>query len=52
MEKCKNRARRIMFWPGMNKQIEDKISCCTTCQKHRNKHKKESIINHEIPDSP
>jgi hypothetical protein len=52
MEKCKNRARRIFFWPGMSSQIENIVSSCTTCVKHRNKQQKEPLISHEVPDRP
>lgn len=52
MEKCKNRARVIFFWPGMSSQIEDIVSSCSVCAKHRNKQQKEPMISHEIPDRP
>lgn len=52
MEKCKNRARQIMFWPGMSKQIEEIVSKCSTCITHRNKQQKEPLINHDIPNAP
>ena len=28
MVKCKQRARDILFWPGMGKDIEDLVSQC------------------------
>uniref|UniRef100_A0A3P9LL44 Gypsy retrotransposon integrase-like protein 1 n=1 Tax=Oryzias latipes TaxID=8090 RepID=A0A3P9LL44_ORYLA len=31
MEKCKQRARDILFWPGMSKDIENVVQNCTTC---------------------
>jgi hypothetical protein len=31
MEKCKQRARDILFWPGMCKQIEDIVGKCAIC---------------------
>ena len=30
IEKSKRRARDVLYWPGMNSQISDKISRCTT----------------------
>ena len=33
--KCKQLARDILYWPGMNKQVEDAVSKCATCQQHR-----------------
>ena len=29
--KCKQRARDILFWPGMSSQIENKVSKCSVC---------------------
>ena len=45
----KQRARDIMYWPGMNKQIKEIVTKCTTCQEHQNKAPKEPMICHEIP---
>lgn len=30
VEKCKLRGRDILFWPGMNKQIEEMVGKCVT----------------------
>jgi hypothetical protein len=40
MLKCKQRARELVFWPGMNKQIEDVVSRSSACLVHRNKPQK------------
>ena len=52
MERSKLRARELVFWPGMSKQIEDVVSNCTTCQQLRLSHPKEPMIPHEIPQYP
>lgn len=31
IEKSKNKAREVMYWPGMSKEIEGKFSNCMTC---------------------
>jgi hypothetical protein len=49
MERSKLRARELVFWPGMSKQIEDVVSNCTTCQQLRLSYPKEPMIPHEIP---
>ncbi len=49
MEKCKLRARSAVFWHGINKHIEDFVSTCSTCQKHRPSQSKEKFIPHEVP---
>jgi hypothetical protein len=50
IEKCKRRARDILYWPGMNDQIAQMVSRCETCTKYRNKQQKEPMRGHEIPD--
>lgn len=52
MVKTKQLARDIVFWPGMNSQIEDMISKCAICLEHKNKNAKEPMIIHEIPNQP
>lgn len=49
VEKCKNRAREIMFWPSMNSQIADMVSHCQACLTYRKQNNKESLIPHKIP---
>ncbi|XP_013175717.1 PREDICTED: uncharacterized protein K02A2.6-like [Papilio xuthus] len=48
-EKCKNRAREIMYWPSMSSQISDMVSHCQACLTYRKQNSKESLIPHEIP---
>ena len=52
IERCKNRARQSIYWPGINREIEDLVSRCSLCSTHRNKQQKEPLIEHEIPDTP
>ena len=52
IEKCKQRTRFSMYWPGINKQIEQLVSSCSTCLNHRNKQRRESVIPHDVPDAP
>ncbi|PIK49234.1 hypothetical protein BSL78_13858 [Apostichopus japonicus] len=40
IEKCKRRARDVLFWPQMNAEIEDLISKCEICNKYRNQNTK------------
>ncbi|PFX23103.1 Transposon Tf2-9 polyprotein [Stylophora pistillata] len=35
IEKTKANARTTVFWPGMNKHIEDMVSCCEKCLKYQ-----------------
>ena len=52
LEKCKQRARFSMYWAGINKQIEQLVSSCSTCLNHRNKQRRESMISYDVPDAP
>ena len=52
MEKCLNRARDCLFWPGITKQIQDKVAKCQVCNRYRNKQVKELSIPHQVPDRP
>ena len=29
--KCRQRARQVMYWPGMNRSIEEKVKSCSEC---------------------
>ena len=32
--KCPYRARQCIYWPGINKDIEQQVEACATCQRH------------------
>ena len=51
IERCKNRARQSIFWPGINSEIKDLVSNCSLCQTYRNRQQKETLIQHTIPDA-
>ena len=50
--KCKQRARDVVFWPGMGKEIEEMISKCDTCQEYQASNLKEPMIAGKIPTMP
>ncbi|KAL6471840.1 hypothetical protein MHYP_G00204900 [Metynnis hypsauchen] len=52
IEKCKQRARDVLFWPGMGKEIEALVGSCSICQERRNSAQKEPMISHPIPERP
>ena len=51
-EKSKERARAVLFWPGMTKDIEDTVSKCATCLRFRRSNQKEPLIPHMVPERP
>jgi hypothetical protein len=52
IEKCKARAREVMYRPPINAEIEDYISKCSVCMQHSDRQQKEPLISHDIPSSP
>ena len=52
IEKTKANARTTVFWPGMNKHIEDIVSCCEKCLKYQRNQTKEPMQAQEIPILP
>ena len=50
--KCKQRARDILFWPGMSSQIEDKESKCSTCSQFQRAQPKKALVIQELQDRP
>ena len=48
----KQRARDLMYWPGMSSQIEDIVSKCSTCLKYRNNQPKEPLFVQPLPERP
>lgn len=52
MVKSKQLARDLLYWPGVNKQIEDMVSRCSACQEHRPMQAKEPLLSTPIPTRP
>ena len=50
--RCKQLPRDVVYWPGMNAQIEDLISNCSMCQEKRRCQKKEPLMPSEGPAGP
>ena len=50
---CRNeRARDVLFWPGMCKEFEKMVEKCTTCQEYRIAQQKEPLLPHDLPMRP
>ena len=52
IEKCKLRARDVLYWPGMNDHLAQYVASCETCQTFRNAQQKEPLKSHPVPDRP
>ena len=47
--KIKERSRDILYWPGINVDLENIVNTCDTCQEYQNQQKDESLIAHDSP---
>nr|XP_022902167.1 uncharacterized protein K02A2.6-like [Onthophagus taurus] len=52
IDKCKARARSLLYWPGITLDIENLIRQCKVCEKYNLSNPKETFIGHEIPELP
>nr|CAI5851190.1 unnamed protein product [Callosobruchus analis] len=52
IEKTKQRARQIFYWPGMSSDVEQFIYKCEVCQTNRRSQQKETLVPHEMPSRP
>lgn len=50
--KCKQRAREVMYWPGMNSQIEQLVKDCEKYATFQNTQPTESLKPTPVPDLP
>ena len=48
--KTKERARQIVYWPGMSRDIEEHILGCKVCRKFGTKQQKEPLLSHSVPN--
>ena len=52
MEKCRARARSVMYWPAMSNDINEMIAKCSTYLKYRMENQREPLTPHEVPLLP
>ena len=52
IEKTRDRARQIVYWPGMSADIENFVKACPNCSEFRYSNQKESLCKHNIYDRP
>ena len=48
---CRERAKISVWWPGMSKQLEELVTGCSICVKHRS-NAPEPMIPSQLPDRP
>ena len=49
--KCQERAKQVLWWPGLSRQIEDLVKQCHKCTEGRT-NMKEPMIPSVVPDRP
>jgi len=49
--KCRRRATQSVWWPGIYKDIEQMISKCSVCSKHKVQHQ-EPLLPSALPEYP
>ena len=49
IEKCKSRARAVVYWPGTSTAIERMVAKCSICLKHQRENQKEPLLPDEVP---
>lgn len=51
-DKNKSRARNIVYWPGISKDITEVVDKCAICLKYRASNLKEPLMPHPVPEYP
>lgn len=51
-ERCKLRAKGLVFWVNINRDVEDMIKFCAPCQHNQNMNLKEPLMPYDIPQKP
>eukprot|EP00057_Strongylocentrotus_purpuratus_P007302 XP_011661776.1 PREDICTED: uncharacterized protein K02A2.6-like [Strongylocentrotus purpuratus] len=52
VDACVRRARDVLFWPGMQSEVKEKVTQCSTCNAFQPKQQKEPMMSHDIPSRP
>ncbi len=52
IEKCRRRGRESMYWPGLNKVVEEMVKNCPSCLKFGSQKAAEPLNPHEVPNRP
>lgn len=52
IQKCRERARRSVYWPGLSTDVQLAVSSCPSCAKFGHQQQKESLVPHKIPELP
>lgn len=49
-ERTKNRARQVLFWPNMNKDVDNIVKQCPQCRLFQASQPKETLMSEPVPE--
>ena len=52
LNKCRERAKSTVWWPGISKDLEQAVRSCAFCNKHRSAQRKEPLMATPMPERP
>nr|XP_029712008.1 uncharacterized protein K02A2.6-like [Aedes albopictus] len=52
VQSCIKRAKQVIFWVNMTRDIQNMIECCSVCQQYQRSHQKSIVVTKEIPNLP
>lgn len=52
IDACIRRAKDVVFWPSMSKDIQEAVEKCKVCAEFQNNNSKQPMQSHEIPGRP
>ena len=52
IERTKVNARRTIYWPNINTDIENMVANCTECHIYQHKLEKETLLQYTVPEKP
>lgn len=52
IERCKRRAREVMFWPGLCEDVERVVRSCEACMLYAPRPRRQPLLQHMVPALP
>jgi len=49
---CLRRARELIYWPGMTRDIRQHVQACSVCATYPDKQPLETLRRHDLPERP
>jgi len=52
IDACIQRARNVLFWPGMQAEVRQAVQNCSACQQCKPNQARQPMTSHPVPDRP